>query len=68
MMKAAALREMSADELSEGILALRKELFDARYKRALQQLEDTAVFRRLRHQIAQMETVLREKQGEPVHA
>lgn len=69
-MKLTEMRQMTAEELRVKIESLRKELFEARFKKAVQQLEDTAIFRRLRTQIAQMETVLREqeRQGDTVNA
>jgi len=68
--KLTEMRQMTAEELRAKIESLRKELFEARFKKAVQQLEDTAIFRRLRTQIAQMETVLREqeRQGDTVNA
>lgn len=71
-MKLSEIRELSVDELRSKIDSLHKELFEARFKMATHQLEDTAVFRRKRHLIAQLNTVLRQKElqasGEKVHA
>lgn len=71
-MKYSEMLDMTTDELREKIESLHKELFEARFKKATQQLEDTAVFRRKKHEIAQMTTALRQKelkaQGEKVHA
>lgn len=71
-MKVSEMRELTIEEIHAKIETLRKELFEARFQKATHQLEDYAVFRRKRLQIAQLNTVLREKerksQGEKVHA
>lgn len=71
-MKLSELRDMTIDEIRAKIESLHQELFEARFKKATHQLDDTAVFRRLKLQIAQLNTILREKelksQGEKVHA
>ncbi len=61
-MKPSEMRELTADELSKKIEAARKELFDLRFKKALHQLDNPAQLRTLRHQVAQLKTVLREKE------
>lgn len=69
-MKFEELKEMTTAELREKIVALEKQMFEARLQFATHQLTDTALFRRLRHQVAQIKTVLRTKevQGEKAHA
>ena len=71
-MKIAEMRDLTIDEIGAKIEALHKELFEARFKMATHQQDDTAIFRRLRHQIAQLNSVRRQKelqsQGEKVHA
>lgn len=71
-MKANEMRDLTIEEINVNIETLRKDLFEARFQKATHQLEDTAVFRRKRLQIAQLKTVLREKelksQGEKIHA
>lgn len=57
------LRELSLDELDAKSTELRAELFNARVKKATGQLEDTAMLRTLRRDVARVETVLREKRG-----
>jgi large subunit ribosomal protein L29 len=61
-MKFSEMRELTIEDLHAKIETLHKELFEARFKQATHQLEDTAVFRRKRHEIAQLNTVLSEKQ------
>ncbi len=60
-MKIAEIRELNADELNAQIITAQKELFEARFKHSMSQLDDTDKLRRLRHQIAQMKTVLAQK-------
>jgi large subunit ribosomal protein L29 len=57
------LRELSADELVAKSSELRGELFTARVKHSTGQLEDTAKMRRLRRDVARVETVLTHKRG-----
>ena len=55
------MRDMTAEELNEQINAARKGLFDARFKHSMHQLESTAELKQLKHRIAQLKTVLKEK-------
>ena len=55
------LRELSVQELENKIIDLKKELMDARFSLATSQLEDTSVFRKIKKEIAQANTVLTEK-------
>ncbi len=72
MMKLSEMKELTTDELRAKIESLHKELYEARFQMATHQLQDTAVFRRVRHQIAQLNTVLSQKltqsQGDKAHA
>jgi len=60
-MKVNEFRELNEDELNSKIQEANKALFEARFKHSMHQLENTAELRQLRHQIAQMKTVLHEK-------
>ena len=62
-MKAGELRELSDDELAAKGRDLRSELFNVKVKRSTGQLENTALARKLRRDIARVESVLREKLG-----
>ena len=62
-MKASELRDLSADELATKASELRNDLFNAKVKRSTGQLENSSLPRRLRRDIARVETVLREKRG-----
>jgi large subunit ribosomal protein L29 len=56
------LRELSIDALNDKLVALKKELFEARFKQATNQLDSTAVFGHIKHQVSQISTVIREKE------
>jgi large subunit ribosomal protein L29 len=60
-MKAEDLRLKSEDQLKTDMAALKKEAFNLRFQRASGQLENTARVRAVRHDIARIETFLRQK-------
>jgi large subunit ribosomal protein L29 len=60
-MKAADIRLMSADQVSEEIERLRKEAFNLRFQRATGQLGNTARVRQVRRDIARLTTIASEK-------
>lgn len=62
-MKATDLREKSADELNDELLALRREQFNLRMQRATGQLAQTHQFGRIRRDIARIKTVLKTVHG-----
>lgn len=62
-MKAEDVRAKSEDELKESLIALRKEQFNLRFRRATGQLENTARVRQVRRDIARIKTVLNERSG-----
>ena len=55
------LKVMGADALQDELLKLKKEQFNLRFQRASGQLENTARFRVVRHDIARILTVLGER-------
>jgi large subunit ribosomal protein L29 len=57
-------RKLSDRELSDEILAAKKELFDLRLQQATRRLEKPHQFKHLRHKIAQLMTVEGERQRE----
>lgn len=61
---AAALREKSASELREELLSLRREYFNLRMQRAVQQTSKTSELQRVRRAIARLLTLSGEKQRE----
>jgi large subunit ribosomal protein L29 len=60
--KAAELRELPEDELYVRMDAAKEELFNLRFQLATGQLDNTARMRTLRHDVARIATVLRERQ------
>ena len=58
------LRELSVQELENKIVDLKKELMDSRFALTTSQIEDTSVFRKIKKEIAQANTVLTEKLNE----
>jgi|TARA_B110000495_G_C22400654_1_gene256093 large subunit ribosomal protein L29 len=58
------LRELSISELNNKVSELKKELMQSRFSLATSQVEDTSVFRKIKKQIAQANTVLNQKKIE----
>jgi large subunit ribosomal protein L29 len=56
-MKIADIRAMSADQMDDAILNLKKERFNLRFQRATGQLENTSRLREARRDIARIKTV-----------
>ncbi|MCD7061220.1 50S ribosomal protein L29 [Pelagibacterium xiamenense] len=63
-MKPSDVRAKTVDELNDELVNLKKEQFNLRFQRATQQLENTAQVRKVRRDIARVQTVLREKRAE----
>ena len=59
-MKATDLRAMTADQLSDQLLTLKKEQLNLRFQGATGQLENTARLRKLRRSVARIKTLQRE--------
>ena len=59
--KAAELRELPDDELYIRMESAKEELFNLRFQLATGQLDNTARLRELRHDVARIATVLRER-------
>ncbi len=62
--KANAIRELSIAEMDTKQSSLQKELFDLRQKKVTGQLEKPHQFKAIRRQIAQLNTIKREKQND----
>jgi len=60
-MNASQLRELTPHELEAKAFELRGELFNARVKKATGQLENNALLRKLRRDVARVQTVMRQK-------
>jgi large subunit ribosomal protein L29 len=61
-MKASELRELSLEELDHKVSDMTQELFNLRFQRATDQLENATRLRQIRREIARIKTVLREQQ------
>ena len=62
-MKAVDARALSADELTEELLKLKKEQFNLRFQDATGQLEKTARVRQVRRAIARIKTIQAENKS-----
>ena len=62
--KATELRELPDEELLARIDAAKEELFNLRFQLATGQLDNTARLKELRHDVARLATVLREREIE----
>jgi large subunit ribosomal protein L29 len=56
-MKTSEARHLTADQLDEQLVKLRKEQFNLRFQRATGQLENTARVRQVRRDIARITTI-----------
>lgn len=69
MTKISDVRALSADQINDEILKLKKEAFNLRFQRATGQLEKPTRFREIRRTIARLLTVANERaQGKEVVA
>ena len=60
-MKATELREMSVEQLESKLTELKRELFNLRFQHAINQLDNPHKIGDVKHDIARVMTVLREK-------
>ena len=60
-MKATELRDMTIDELNAKLGELKEELFNLRFQLAVNQLDNPHKITAVKHDIARVMTVLREK-------
>lgn len=60
-MKASELRQMSTEQLNVKLAELKEELFNLRFQLEVQQLENPHKIKDVKHDIARVMTVLREK-------
>lgn len=61
-MKVEEIRALGSDELAKQLEAARKELFDLRIRLATKQLVNHREVRRVKKDIARLETIMREKE------
>ena len=62
-LKTVNLRALSDDQLSEKLVALKKEQFNLRFQKATGQLEKTARVREVRRGVATVKTIMAEKKA-----
>jgi large subunit ribosomal protein L29 len=60
--KAIELRDKANVELQERLSEIRKELFNAQFRGGQDEVEERGRFRKLRREVARIETVLRERE------
>lgn len=61
-MKAKEVRDMTMDELKVKLTNLKEELFNLRFQIATGQLENSMRLRDVRHSIARIRTIMRERE------
>ena len=61
-MKVKEIRELSTKEINEKIVSAKEELFNLRFQQATGSLEKPSRIRDLRHEVARLKTVLRERE------
>ena len=62
-MKAEEIRQLTADQLDDQLVKLKKEQFNLRFQRASGQLENTSRVREVRRDIARIKTVQTQKRS-----
>jgi large subunit ribosomal protein L29 len=60
--KVAEIRELNDAEIEDRIGQIREELFRLRFRSATQELENSALLRQLRRELARLKTVLRQRE------
>lgn len=61
-MTAEEIRDLTNAEIGEQVTQAKEELFRLRFRSATQELENPALLRRLRRDIARMMTILRQRE------
>ena len=61
-MKVKEIRELSTEEIQKKLVETKKELFNLRFQQATGNLEKPSRIRDLRHTVARMKTVLKERE------
>lgn len=63
-MKVKEIRELTTEQISEKIKEIKEELFNLRFQQATGNLEKPSRIKDLRHTVARLKTVLRERELE----
>ncbi|HEY9765929.1 MAG TPA: 50S ribosomal protein L29 [Chroococcales cyanobacterium] len=61
-MKYSEIQGLGLTELNEKLRSAKGELFNLRFQLAVRQLENTAKLRDVKHELAQIQTAIREKE------
>ena len=61
-MKVKEIRELSTEEIEKKLVETKEELFNLRFQQATGNLEKPSRIRDLRHTVARLKTVLRERE------
>ena len=61
-MKVKEIRELSTEEINKKLVETKEELFNLRFQQATGSLEKPSRIRELRHTVARLKTVLRERE------
>ena len=64
-MKASDAKVMTADQLGDELLKLKKEQFNLRFQKATGQIENTARIRQIRRDVARIRTAQRSRASAP---
>ncbi len=67
-MKLSEMREKTVEELKQFVVDSKKQLLDARIKKSMHKLENTAEISKTKRLIAQAKTVIKEKEIEVTNA
>jgi len=62
-MKVKEIRELSTEEINKKLVETKEELFNLRFQKATGTLEKPSRLRDLRHTVARLKTVLKEREG-----
>ena len=62
-MKVKEIRELSTEEIQKKLVETKEELFNLRFQQATWTLEKPSRIRDLRHTVARLKTVLKEREG-----
>ena len=62
-MKVKEIRELSTEEINSKLVEMKQELFNLRFQQATGTIEKPSRIRDLRHTVARMKTVLKEREG-----
>ncbi len=62
-MKVKEIRELSTEDINKKLVETKEELFNLRFQQATGSLEKPSRIRELRHTVARMKTVLKERES-----